>query len=67
MANKNENNQIKALGLLSGRLDSALATKLILNQGIDVTVLNFVTPFCTCTQKGCKPLRLKEILGSGIL
>jgi tRNA U34 2-thiouridine synthase MnmA/TrmU len=26
----------------------------MIDQGIDVTVLNFVTPFCTCTRKGCR-------------
>lgn len=50
----NQYNSIKAIGLLSGGLDSTLAVRLMLEQGIDVTVLNFVTPFCTCTRKGCK-------------
>lgn len=45
---------IKALGLLSGGLDSTLAVKVMLDQGIDITVLHFTTPFCTCTRKGCK-------------
>jgi len=45
---------IKALGMLSGGLDSTLAVKVMLDQGIDVTVLHFTTPFCTCTRKGCK-------------
>jgi len=44
----------KAIGLLSGGLDSTLATKLMLDQGIGVVALNFITPFCTCTRKGCK-------------
>jgi len=44
---------IKAIGLLSGGLDSTLAVKLMMNQGIKVTALNFITPFCTCTKKGC--------------
>ena len=44
---------IKAIGLLSGGLDSTLAVKLMMNQGIKVTALNFITPFCTCTRKGC--------------
>lgn len=44
----------KAIGLLSGGLDSTLATKLMLDQDIEVIALNFVTPFCTCTRKGCK-------------
>ncbi len=48
------NRNVKAIGLLSGGLDSTLAVKLMIDQGVDVTVLNFVTPFCTCTRKGCK-------------
>jgi tRNA U34 2-thiouridine synthase MnmA/TrmU len=40
--------------LLSGGLDSTLAVKLMIDQGIEVHVLNLVTPFCTCTRKGCK-------------
>jgi len=43
---------MKALGLLSGGLDSTLATRLILDQGIDVVTLKFTSPFCTCDQKG---------------
>ncbi|HVP92969.1 MAG TPA: hypothetical protein VMS94_04430 [Acidobacteriota bacterium] len=43
---------MKALALLSGGLDSTLAVKLILNQGIEVETINFVTPFCLC-KKGC--------------
>src|SRR3989338_2207056 len=44
--------KIKAIGLLSGGLDSIVATKLILEQGIEVEAVNFVTVFCTCTSKG---------------
>lgn len=44
----------KALVLLSGGLDSVLATKLMLNQGIQIEVVNFITVFCTCTRKGCR-------------
>ena len=45
----------KAIGLLSGGLDSIVAARLILDQGIEVEALNFVTAFCTCTSKnsGC--------------
>ncbi len=50
----NQNKMIRAIGLLSGGLDSTLAVKLMIDQGIDVIVLNFVTPFCTCTRKGCR-------------
>lgn len=44
----------KAVALLSGGLDSMLAVKLMLEQGIDVHGLNFLTVFCTCTSKGCR-------------
>lgn len=39
--------KIVAIGLLSGGLDSALATRLIQNQGIEVKAVNFYTGFCT--------------------
>ncbi|MGQ9624770.1 MAG: hypothetical protein ACUVT9_05305 [Candidatus Bathycorpusculaceae bacterium] len=45
--------KVKALALLSGGLDSTLAVKLILDQGIDVEAVNFVTPFCLCKKGGC--------------
>ena len=45
---------VKAIALLSGGLDSTLAVKLMLEQRINVFALNFVTPFCTCTKKGCR-------------
>jgi tRNA U34 2-thiouridine synthase MnmA/TrmU len=35
----------KAMGLLSGGLDSILAAKIILEQGIEVVGISFVTPF----------------------
>ena len=41
----------KAVGLLSGGLDSTLAAKLLIDQGIEVHAINFVTPFCNCTPK----------------
>lgn len=50
------NQKTKAIALLSGGLDSTLAVKLILDQGIDVVALNFTTPFCNCTARSssCK-------------
>ncbi|OGS39831.1 MAG: hypothetical protein A3K77_05900, partial [Euryarchaeota archaeon RBG_13_31_8] len=45
---------VKAIGLLSGGLDSTLAVKLMIDQGVHVTAFNMITPFCTCTRKGCK-------------
>ena len=50
---ENTNGTMKAVGLLSGGLDSTLAVKLMIDLGIDVTVFNLTTPFCTCTRKGC--------------
>lgn len=38
----------KAIGLLSGGLDSILATKMILDMGFEVIALNLKTPFCCC-------------------
>lgn len=45
----------KAIALLSGGLDSTLAIKVVLEQGIEVVAINFITPFCTCSPKksGC--------------
>ncbi len=37
--------KMKALALLSGGLDSILATKLILDQGIEVVAVTFILPF----------------------
>ncbi|MDD5450135.1 MAG: 7-cyano-7-deazaguanine synthase [Candidatus Omnitrophica bacterium] len=44
----------KAVILLSGGLDSTLAAKLMMKQGIELEAINFVTTFCTCTKKGCQ-------------
>jgi tRNA U34 2-thiouridine synthase MnmA/TrmU len=49
-----KNSNIKAVGLLSGGLDSTLTVKMMIEQGVEVHLLNFVTPFCTCTKKGCR-------------
>jgi len=45
-----------ALALLSGGLDSTLAVKMMIEQGIGVTALNFTSPFCNCTshKAGCQ-------------
>jgi tRNA-specific 2-thiouridylase len=49
---KDEERKTRAIALLSGGLDSTLAVKLILEQGIEVEAMNFVTPFCTCNRQG---------------
>lgn len=46
--------KVKALCLLSGGLDSILALKLILDQGIEVIAVNFVTPFYSCEREARK-------------
>ncbi len=53
--NREKNDKIKALALLSGGLDSTLAVKVVQDQGIEVFAINFVSPFCRCTSKkrGC--------------
>ncbi|MBF0427503.1 MAG: tRNA (5-methylaminomethyl-2-thiouridylate)-methyltransferase [Magnetococcales bacterium] len=43
---------IRALGLLSGGLDSTLAVKLLLDQGIEVECVNFHTGFCIQSHTG---------------
>ena len=49
---------VKALGLLSGGLDSTLAVKLMLEQGVQVETINFLTPFCLCGTKGCDAINV---------
>ncbi|NWF93071.1 MAG: hypothetical protein HXY46_09140 [Syntrophaceae bacterium] len=43
---------MKAIALLSGGLDSTLAAKIMIDQGIELEAINFVTVFCTCTERG---------------
>lgn len=43
---------MKAIALFSGGLDSILAVKIILNQGIDILALNFLTPFYPSDKAG---------------
>lgn len=56
--------KIRALGLLSGGLDSALAVKLMLEQGIEVVGVKFTSPFCSCDQGGrCFSREIADDLG----
>lgn len=52
--------RMKALVLLSGGLDSTLAAKLVLEQGIEVEAINFVSPFCLCEKGGCGAARVAK-------
>ena len=45
--------QVKALGLLSGGLDSILAAEIVQKQGIQVIAFNVKSPFCLCKKNGC--------------
>jgi len=57
---------MKAIALLSGGLDSMLAAKVVLEQGIELEAVNFLTVFCTCTNRGSTCLasqKASEALG----
>lgn len=45
---------------MSGGLDSTLAVKLILEQGVEVEAVNFLTIFCTCTSRSSCRLEAKK-------
>lgn len=55
----------KAISLLSGGLDSALATKLILDQGVDVVGLHFTSHFASKSDKerGLQAVKTANELG----
>lgn len=50
----------KAIALLSGGLDSRVALKVILDQGIEILGVSFVTLFCTCTARSSCRLEAKK-------
>jgi tRNA-specific 2-thiouridylase len=54
--------RVKALALFSGGLDSILAVKLILAQGIDVEGINFSGFFCSCKQEGTAAIHAAKML-----
>ncbi len=48
--------RVKAIVMFSGGLDSTLAAKLMLEQGIELVAIHLTSPFCTCDRggSGCK-------------
>jgi hypothetical protein len=44
---------MKALGLLSGGLDSTLAVQMMIEQRVEVIAVKFTSPFCQCVSGGC--------------
>lgn len=55
----------KAVALLSGGLDSTLAVKLMIEQGIEVHALNFTSAFCTCNAGAKKKGDAEAASGGG--
>jgi hypothetical protein len=43
---------VKAISLLSGGLDSILATRIVMDQGVDVLALQFISPFFGASKRG---------------
>jgi tRNA-specific 2-thiouridylase len=55
--------KVKALALFSGGLDSILAAKIILNQGIEVVAVNFASPLWSCAKDECEVTEAAKQLG----
>lgn len=57
---------LRAVGLLSGGLDSTFAIRLMLEQGIEVHAFNLLTAFCCCTPKdaSCSAARTAASVGA---
>jgi len=58
----------RAIALLSGGLDSSLAVKMMIGQGIKITAVHFTSPFCNCTSRkaGCKHQAVKVAQEFGV-
>lgn len=50
MTRRPSTNARRAVLLLSGGLDSTLAARMMLDQGIDLFAVHFTSPFCTCSR-----------------
>jgi tRNA-uridine 2-sulfurtransferase len=55
----------KAVILLSGGLDSTLAARMLLDQGIELQAIHFTSPFCTCGGKGNSGCRSQAQIVAG--
>ena len=57
-----------AVVLLSGGLDSTLAVKMMVEQGIELTAVHFTSPFCNCSSRkeGCRNEARKVAEGFGV-
>jgi tRNA U34 2-thiouridine synthase MnmA/TrmU len=56
MRKAEKRNRKRAVMLLSGGLDSTLAARMMLDQGVELVALHFTSPFCTCARgagNGC--------------
>jgi tRNA U34 2-thiouridine synthase MnmA/TrmU len=53
------NGKVKVLALISGGLDSTLAVKMMLQQGVEVEAVNFTSPFCLCDKCALESMREK--------
>jgi len=66
LAGSHERTPAKAVAMISGGLDSSLAVRLILQQGIEVVAVNFSTGFCLTdyqrrvARKGQDPKKLRN-------
>ena len=55
----------RAIALLSGGLDSTLAAKLVIDQGIAVEAISFLSPFSTCSSReDCAAVSAASRLGA---
>jgi tRNA U34 2-thiouridine synthase MnmA/TrmU len=52
MTSRVETARPRAVILLSGGLDSTLAARMLVDQGVELHAIHFTSPFCTCSRGG---------------